>query len=138
MSQRHTMIRRLEFDYGHRLLRHEGKCRRKHGHRGVVEIACAATSLDDCGRVIDFGVVKSVVGGWIDEHLDHRFIVQQGDPMIVEGDDDLHVVDFPPTAEHLAEYLFRKASELLAGRGVEVVSVRFYETPNGSAVWPSP
>ena len=53
-----TCARRLEFDSGHRVLRHESKCRHVHGHRYVLELTCAAAQLDDLGRVIDFGVTR--------------------------------------------------------------------------------
>lgn len=136
---RHEMIKSLSFDYGHRILRHEGRCKRLHGHRGTVEIACSSDTLDEAGRVIDFGVVKQVVGGWIDEALDHRTILQRGDTLIpvieAEPDDMPHVVEFPPTAEELARYVFRMAVYLLGTHGVRVEWVRFYETPSGSAIW---
>lgn len=137
----YEITRRLEFDYGHRLLNHEGKCRNVHGHRGVVELTVAAPALDEVGRVIDFGVLKSVVGGWIDEHLDHGYIGQQGDPVLevcAEVGSKFLVVDFPPTAEHLARYLFDVASNLLGGSyQIRVVRVRLYETPNGWADYPT-
>lgn len=134
---RHEMVRRLEFDYGHRLLLHESKCAHVHGHRALVEVACTA-ELDPVGRVIDFGVVKQLVGGWLDEHLDHAFIAQEGDPLIawlVEHGQRHKVLKVAPTAENLARQIFLVAVQLLADRGVRVEWVRFWETPNGSAIW---
>lgn len=154
MSPIITMTRRLEFDYGHRLITHEGKCANYHGHRGVVEITCSTPMLDVQGMVVDFGEVKRVVGGWIDEHLDHGMILQAGDQMVEalrsmfeagdgikqQGDvsfqlgrPKLAVVPFPPTAEHLASYLLRVSTGLLCHTGITVERVRFYETPNGWA-----
>lgn len=130
-----TCTRRLEFDAGHRLLRHEGKCKFVHGHRYAMEITCEA-GLDDVGRVIDFGKVKEVVGGWLDEFLDHGFIAQEGDPIIPflqEQKSKLYIVDFSPTAENLAQMVLDRSRELLKNFGVNVVQVKCYETPNGSA-----
>lgn len=135
-----TCTRRLEFDYGHRLRNHEGKCAHVHGHRGTVEVECAAVGLDAVGRVIDFSEVKRLVGGWLDERWDHAFIV---------GEDDVEMRDFlelheqrhfvlpsaAPTAENLAHYAGRMAETLLAPLGITVVRLRFYETPNGWAEW---
>ena len=141
MSRPAQITRRLEFDAGHRLLRHESKCRNLHGHRYTLELTCEAAELDAVGRVIDFGVVKAVVGGWIDEMLDHGYIGERGDPLLaaaVDAGSKVHVVDFPPTAEHLAAYLFEVASNLLSGSyKIRVVRVRLYETPNGWADYPS-
>lgn len=76
-----TITRRLEIDAGHRLMNHESKCRNVHGHRYVFEVTVGAENLDGSGRVIDFGVVKQELGGWLDEHWDHGFIYQRGDPV---------------------------------------------------------
>ena len=74
-----TCTRRLEWDAMHRIPRHESKCAAFHGHRYAAELTCLAP-LDDRGRVIDFGVVKERVGGWIDENWDHTAILQRDDP----------------------------------------------------------
>jgi 6-pyruvoyltetrahydropterin/6-carboxytetrahydropterin synthase len=132
-----SCTRRLEFDYGHRLLNHESKCAHAHGHRGVVEVECRAKALDVAGRVIDFGTIKKVVGGWIDDHWDHSFLVNAADEkmlsfLLAEGQ-RFYNFDFEPSAENLAQFLLAKANELLADTGITVYQVRFWETPNGSA-----
>ncbi len=139
-----TCTRRLEWDAMHRLAGHEGKCRAYHGHRYAAEITCATDALDDKGFVVDFGVVKRRVGGWIDAHWDHTAILDRGDEdaatvVIAESNARLgrpvYWLDAPPTAEVMAAELGRVASELLAGTGVRVTRVRLWETPNGSAEW---
>lgn len=131
-----TCTRRLEIDAGHRLMKHEGKCRHVHGHRYVFDITCGAASLDEVGRVIDFGRIKEVVGGWLDEHLDHGFVAQDGDPIIdfLERDGSkLYVVPFSPTAENICAHVRENAQRLLRPLGIEVLSVVCWETPNGWA-----
>jgi len=134
----HTIVRRLEWDAAHRVLRHESKCSTLHGHRYVAEIECTAAKLDPVGRVIDFGAVKEVVGAWIDENWDHTTLINQEDyalrsfcereardnkrkPFIFTGE---------PTAENIAKKLHAVASTLLENQGIEVVSVTVWETPN--------
>lgn len=127
------ITRRLEIDYGHRLMRHEGKCQNYHGHRGIFEITCEASELDDVGRVIDFGVVKQLVGGWLDEVLDHGMILEKGDPLIEHlrnFETKVLVIDHPPSIENLTKIVFERAQELLKREGMRVVKVRGYETPN--------
>lgn len=129
-----TMTKRLEIDAGHRLLKHEGKCRNVHGHRYAFEVTCAADVLDSCGRIIDFGEVKERVGGWLADNLDHGFIAQEGDPIIdwlKEQRQKLYILENPPTAENLARLVLIVARALLAPMGIEVVNVRCYETPTG-------
>jgi len=139
-----TCIRRLEFDSMHRVPKHESKCAAWHGHRYAAEIHCSAESLDDRGRVIDFGVVKELVGGWIDDHWDHTAIIMQGDPdpateaiasSNAEKGRPVYWMKGPPTAENIVAELAVVATRLLAPRGVEVVRIRLWETPNGSAEW---
>jgi 6-pyruvoyltetrahydropterin/6-carboxytetrahydropterin synthase len=132
-----TITKQLAFDYGHRLLKHEGKCKNPHGHRGVVEVTITAAGLDDVGRVIDFSVVKGLLGGWLDEHWDHGFIVQKGDPLaealFVAG--KTYYVDFPPTAENLAEYLGTHWPLLLTSAELKITQIDFWETPTSKATW---
>ncbi len=137
-----TCTRRIEWDAMHRIPRHESKCRAFHGHRYVAEITCHIDELDDRGRVVDFGVVKEKVGGWVDIHWDHTAILMRDDPEagpIAEANARLgrpvYWTERPPTAEVIVELLAIKAQELLNDTGVRVTRVRLWETPNGSAEW---
>ena len=133
--------RRIEFDAGHRVLRHESKCRHVHGHRFRGDITVASEHLDTLGRVVDFGVVKDKVGTWIDDSMDHGYLMHPEDPM-GKGirDVGLKVYEMPhdhpnPTAENLAVTIARQAATLLEPHGVIVTHVRVYETPNCWADW---
>jgi 6-pyruvoyltetrahydropterin/6-carboxytetrahydropterin synthase len=79
---RNTITRRFEFDAGHRVLGHEGKCANLHGHRYVAEVKIACPELDNLGRVIDFGKVKEIIGRWIDDNWDHNILLHQNDPLL--------------------------------------------------------
>ena len=101
--------------------------------------------------MIDFGVIKSVVGGWIDENLDHNMILHPDDALlrIGEGDSQSHTEAIAligrepfimppatnPTAENIVEMIAEKAIELLKSCEISVVRVRLYETPNCWADW---
>ena len=126
--------RKLEFDSAHRVMRHESKCRHLHGHRYVAEITVQADELDDLGRVIDFSVIKKIVGGWIDENWDHGTIVNEFDMSLIrvcrEEDWKFYTMKGNPTAENIAQYLYKKAGSLLKDKGIEILMVRIYETPN--------
>ena len=128
-----TCTRKLEFDSAHRVMRHESKCRNLHGHRYVAEIT-ACGRLDSLGRVIDFGVLKQVIGGWIDEHWDHGLIVNEEDIALIHmckaAEWKVFILPNNPTAENMAPFLLAKANELLDDTGVLVTHVRLYETPN--------
>lgn len=127
------ITRQFAIDCGHRLVKHESKCRNLHGHRYTIEVTCkGAQDLDEVGRVIDFGVIKQKVGDWLDDVFDHGFIVEKGDPLImflIEEAQKHVVLDCPPSIENLVELWFNGAAELMAEHGIIVTRVRGYETP---------
>ena len=136
-----TATRIIEWDAGHRVVGHESKCARIHGHRYRAEIGLRADALDSVGRVIDFGVVKEVIGGWVDDCWDHRLMLWHEDPLCElfrRHRDDIGVigsiVEVPsnPTAENLARVLMDVADGLLERQGFRAVvrTIRLYETPN--------
>lgn len=142
---RFTCTRRLTFCAGHRIAQHESKCAHLHGHNYVAWIKCGARNLDRAGRVVDFGVIKERVGGWIDKNWDHGMILEESDRAAVALAEafsarvsvrqKLYLMDAPPTAENMAAELFRAAQPLLEPAGVDVLCVRLDETENCSAEW---
>ena len=139
-----SCTRRLEWDAAHRIPRHESRCKAWHGHRYAAEITCHAPALDELGRVIDFGVIKELVGAWVDEHWDHTAILQRGDSdpavdALVASNEasgrPVYWLEGPPTAENIVAELARVSQDLLSGSGVTVVRIRLWETPNCSSEW---
>lgn len=128
---------RIEFDAGHRVPSHHGKCRNLHGHRYTALVTLRGVVPED-GMVVDFGIAKEVMKEWIDEHYDHGMVLQRGDTLPGAAEplaellqacgQKVHEMDEPPTAENMAAQLFSVAEELLPD--VTVVKVRLYETPN--------
>ncbi len=134
MPPLYKVTRQIEFCYGHRLLDYAGKCRRLHGHNGLLEVDVAADALDSLGMVVDFTRIKDVVKGWVDEHLDHRMILCRRDPLVPilqELDEPPYLLDDNPTAENIARHIFEKAREL----GLSLAEVRLWETTTSYAVY---
>lgn len=131
-----TCTRILEFDAGHRLVNHEGKCRHVHGHRYRVEATFEAASLDAVGRVVDFSVIKKKLGNWLDNNWDHTMLLHEQDKELGAGIEKatgqkVFYLPVNPTAEHMADYLFKKVCpELFGGGALRCVRLRLYETPN--------
>lgn len=152
-----SITRQFGFDAGHRVLRHESKCATLHGHRYTAEVTVESPELDALGRVIDFSVLKSIVGQWIDDNWDHTMILHENDPLSLALRSPRNVVPFAfgtriadilgprpayiltgkrnPTAENLAEELAIVATALLAPHNLTVTQVRLWETPNCYADW---
>src|SRR6056297_38576 len=102
--------RPIRISSGHRILHHDGKCSRPHGHNYEISVSVSG-ELTEEGWVADKGDVTDIIDRW-----DHRFLLQEGDPLIEAfedaGDGDaLVVLEAPPTAEVMAVIL---EAELLA------------------------
>jgi 6-pyruvoyltetrahydropterin/6-carboxytetrahydropterin synthase len=120
------------------VLGHEGKCRHVHGHNYRVTFECVALEeLDSLGRVVDFGVVKSRLCDWLEEHWDHKFLAYSMDSAIVNSQvfsGSVVVLPFNPTAENMAQFLLRVvAPEQLYGENVMCTRVIVEETRKCSA-----
>lgn len=93
------------------------ECARMHGHNYIVVVELSAEELNDVGFVRDYrelGVVKD----WIDKTLDHRHL-----------NDVLGTL--PPTAEHLARWIYERWEEDFP----ELSAVRVSETPKTWATY---
>lgn len=130
----YRVTQEIEFCYGHRLLNYAGKCRHLHGHNGKAVIVLEGEELDDRGMLIDFTDIKKKIRCWIEEHLDHRMILCDQDPvlpMLREVGEPLYVIDSNPTAETIARIIFEQARE----QGLPVVEVRLWETSKSCATY---
>lgn len=130
--------RKIEFDAAHRIMNHESKCKMLHGHRYVLEASFEAPELDSLGRVIDFGVIKEVLGKWVDDNLDHNTILfskdkELGDKITSVTTQDIYYMDKNPTAENIAKHILEDiCPQLFANSDVKCVKIKLYETPNCS------
>lgn len=136
-----TCTREFGIDAGHRLQKHESKCKNLHGHRYRFVVTVTHKNdpdqLDAIGRVIDFSALKEIIGSWLDSMWDHGFIIERGDPIekaLLEDKTKFYVVEFPPTAENLAAYLWAQCALLLPAY-LKPVEVTCFETPNCSATF---
>lgn len=131
-----SIARRIEFDAAHRVMEHESKCRHLHGHRYVLEASFAAETLDSLGRVIDFGQIREILGGWIDANWDHNTILHQADRSLGEGiarttGQRIFYLPANPTAENMALYLHQQICPMLfKDLNVTCTHLRLWETPN--------
>jgi 6-pyruvoyltetrahydropterin/6-carboxytetrahydropterin synthase len=158
----------FEFCYGHRVhsqvldkpeycVNTMCKCRHLHGHQGTVKLGLSGSDLEN-GMVTDFHNLNWLKQ-WIDNVLDHKFIIDRSDPLITtlipgyvdtpfEGDttfqqvnaedvtaemaelyESFVIVDFVPTSENLAKWIFDMASKKMDEIGIRVSAVDFWETP---------
>lgn len=161
----HRIAKRFEFDAGHRVLGHEGRCAYIHGHRYVADFTIEATTLDKIGRVIDFGQIKFILSNWINNWWDHNLILHPDDPllkwlriadaqqkMLRSNSKDLsprkisdeilgkQPYTMPkgtnPTVENLILELYEH-THILMPEGIRIAHIRLYETPTSWAEFES-
>jgi 6-pyruvoyltetrahydropterin/6-carboxytetrahydropterin synthase len=127
----------LRFCYGHRLLGHPGKCARLHGHNARVTIVLQADRVDANGMVIDFDVVEQRARRYLDEALDHRMLLHEGDPVcaaLTAIGETFVTLEVPPTAENLAKLIYDQLVRL----GLPIAEVRLEEQPGSVASYAMP
>lgn len=128
----YTIKKVFEFCYAHRLFGYPGKCGNIHGHTAKVEVSCKVKDLPSNGMAIDFQEMKQKIGGWIDENLDHRLILDRNDPAIAKltgTGGNVQELGSPPSAENLAKFIYNA----VAGLGFPVTKVSFWESPTSQA-----
>ena len=129
----YSVVKRIDFCYGHRLLNYEGACKHPHGHNAIAEIEVRGP-LDERDMVCDFGDIKRVIAEWIHREIDHRMILRHDDPLLEplqQQGEPVFVVRANPTAEHIAHLIFDHAK----AEGFPVVRVTVWETPTSYATY---
>jgi len=130
----YSVVKRIDFCYGHRLLDYDGVCKHPHGHNAVAEIEVQTDALDKRNMVVDFSEIKSVVKGWIDAKIDHQMLLRHDDPLVDPLQalgEPVFVLDSNPTVERIARLIFDETKRA----GFPVVSVRVSETPTSFAIY---
>lgn len=137
-----TLMRRIPFCAGHRLLGHEGKCANLHGHNYVAEIYVSGNEFDEVGRVVDFAIINQLFKGWIDENWDHGMILANDDTNAIQAmaqvePNKVFPLPYNPTAENMARYMLTEVGPKLLssveGYELKLTKVVMWETEKSSA-----
>ena len=133
---------------GHRVLNHRSVCKGLHGHRYKAEICVEGelvleSEASEEGMVIDFADIKKVALKFIQDELDHGFMVWDKDEELLEffnkskGHKPV-IVPFTPTAENVAAYIFQQLQDKFTDvfkTGLRLQSVKLWETPSSYALY---
>ncbi len=139
------LTKEFTFEAAHALEGYDGACREIHGHSYRLFVTVKGRPEEDpCspkyGMVMDFGLLKQIVGEQIVSRLDHAFVLRRS-----PGNDRLYAtlgdrfgrlvrVDYQPTCENmLADFAARLRAALPAG--VALHSLRLHETATSFAEW---
>jgi 6-pyruvoyltetrahydropterin/6-carboxytetrahydropterin synthase len=103
------------FAAAHFLSRYKGKCERLHGHNYRVRLWAGGSTLDEGGMLVDFGDLKAALRNVL-ERLDHSLL------------NDEPVFEDNPSAERIAEYVFKGIRDILKDTPLSAVEVFETET----------
>ena len=140
----------IQWDMGHRVLNHRSVCKGLHGHRYKAEICVEGDLVEkkdasEEGMVIDFADIKKTAQQFIQEELDHAFMVWEKDIELLKffkkskGHKPV-IVPFTPTAENVAAYIFNELKDKFTDvfkTGLHLQSVKLWETPSSYALFES-
>lgn len=131
---------RARFRIGHRLVgSYQGRCNNVHGEGITAIFVFQSKTLNKDDMVADFGVVKNIIKGFVDEYFDHAYVynVLEDDPVGKYLKDSGHRV-FPingnPTSELIARYLHQEVQERLLPE-LDLVKVGVVESFEDSVAW---
>lgn len=115
---------RFHFDAAHFLEGHSGKCRHLHGHRWEVVVCLAVPSANEAGLALDFANLRDLVAPLVNQ-MDHSLL---NDNPFFAGN---------PTAERIAEMLFRYVQAQITESGLRAVvaSIEVFESPTASVIF---
>ena len=129
-----TITKEVYFCYGHRLMKHQGKCRNLHGHSVKVSITIKQEQLNDQGMVCDFSDIKECAEQYIEQNLDHNLLLHQDDPIIPflkQSNERFMAIPEHPTAEVLSRMIFQHVQQC----GFPVEQVILWETNSANACY---
>ena len=123
MSELVFLTVKHHFSAGHRIDALAGlgaKCSTPHGHTFGVEWTFQVSSLD--ASEFEFAEAKKLLRGWVDEHLDHGFLVAPDDLLVRDtfADNGWKYFEVPPvpSTEAIGALLLRVAN------GFEAITAR--------------
>ncbi|MDI6742794.1 MAG: 6-carboxytetrahydropterin synthase QueD [Smithella sp.] len=111
------------FSAAHLLADIGGKCEDLHGHNFKVEITVAAEKLNPDGLIIDFRILKKILGDIL-EDIDHQHLNELG-----------CFANINPSAENIARYICEKMEPQVKKAGVNMARVKIWESENAAVTY---
>jgi 6-pyruvoyltetrahydropterin/6-carboxytetrahydropterin synthase len=142
MKNSHTITRAIEIDIGHRVMHERVKCFSIHGHRIKINLTFSFNTMQAIGYCIDFKELKRIGAQWIDDHMDHGFVANPHDTVMIDAckktGSKLYLMSLNgedqycnPTAENIATEILLAMEILFADfQDLQITQVSYHETPN--------
>ncbi len=129
------IAKEFNWEMGHRLPEHFGKCKNIHGHSYKMLVEIEGDVMEN-GMVMDYYHLKDVIEPLI-EKMDHAFLVYKEDKKVIKFLEDMNskrvVVDFQSTVENITRYFLTEIKKAKFPSNVHKVKIRVCETPDDYA-----
>jgi 6-pyruvoyltetrahydropterin/6-carboxytetrahydropterin synthase len=138
--QKQTIKIKHNIEVAHRLSLLPGKCQNIHGHSMWVTAEFTGI-LDSRGILLglDYGTIKAVFRGYLDDTFDHHLLLNQEDPLAkILGAELLPGVEYTqgdPTTENLARWIGQWSRLAFETPGLQRVHIEVWETGTNAATW---
>lgn len=134
----------FNFEMGHALDHHDGKCKHLHGHTYHLSVTVLGepnpeSKVTDSGMVIDFSELKKIVQSEIIEIYDHSLVLHKESAYLSNMDawphrERLHLKDYQPTCENLLNEFVNLLLPHFSSQ-TELIKVKLQETTTSYAEW---
>jgi 6-pyruvoyltetrahydropterin/6-carboxytetrahydropterin synthase len=129
------IAKEFNWEMGHRLPDHFGKCKNIHGHSYKLMVELDG-DLNENGMVMDYYDLKKIVNPIV-ENLDHAFMVYEKDSQVVEFLEQIKskkvIVNFESTVENITRYFLAEIRKHNLSSNIHKIKVRVCETPGDYA-----
>ena len=135
------LTKTIEWDMGHRIPNHLGKCKFPHGHRYRLEVTIRGQvstlkNTSSEGMIYDLSNFKHLLCQKIQDSLDHRFMIYKDDKLLKDLFSDplkkelnLLFVPFIPTAENIVFWCYQQIKDAF-NTTITISRCRLFESPN--------
>jgi 6-pyruvoyltetrahydropterin/6-carboxytetrahydropterin synthase len=129
------IAKEFQWEMGHRLSFHKGKCRNLHGHSYKLWIELNGKE-DANGLLMDYYDLANLIYPII-EKIDHSFMVSSKDISLIDAlnklDSKMVIVEFESTAENICKYIIEEIKKSTLTANIKSIKARIYETDDDYA-----
>ncbi len=129
------IAKEFNWEMGHRLPEHFGKCKNIHGHSYKMLVEIEGDVMEN-GMVMDYYHLKDAVEPLV-EKLDHAFLVYEEDKdvidFLIKMKSKKMIVNFQSTVENITGFFLEEIKKAKLPANIHKVKVRVCETPDDYA-----
>ena len=129
------IAKEFNWEMGHRLPEHFGKCKNIHGHSYKMLVEIEGDVMEN-GMVMDYYHLRDAIDPII-EKMDHAFLVYKEDAGVIDFLERMNskrvIVDFQSTVENITRYFLNEIKKTKLPSNIRKIKVRVCETPDDYA-----